>query len=535
MRNTLAARIVLSTLASLLSWGAAGAARAQIVTTQSMQMLDVPPDPCVSTVISQHRILTHDLDPPSGQEDVTAGIRIYLEGSGGPRPVVLIVNGNGFDQSDYADLARYLARQGFIAAVAQRPHGVVYEWDTFVLDSLAAVLDHLGLPHDTPAALLGHSFGGNFVLDAAAQNTAVGAGFAIRAVVGLAPTILDDTAGVTGEDVDGLLLIYGSQDNDVEGLGTDANDAFAVYDRAGTESSTTCHAPLCWFSPQLDKRMLFIHGADHAGLVNQDAQCQYFPCEFPFAAYLSKQDQFCIAKGYTNAFLRYHLNGETMYERMLEDRYRPPSIAGITSTEADAQGNPPGTPLCMAMQQSPAARSVIENFEDQAWTITDRTPLVDVSLIAPGALIGPPENVRHVTHLASVSWPQQATWQLVGFAVPASRRDVRNFSRLALRVGQLWPGASSARENPAGAWQSVLLGLSDGTHSSWQWPHGWSGIPPNDFRPDSDYTHSVMNTVAVPLTAFSGIDKSTIQTVLLAFPAGSQGTLIIDSLEWFKE
>jgi pimeloyl-ACP methyl ester carboxylesterase len=530
MRETFAAGIALSALAFLLSWGTAGAARAEFV-----QMLDVPPDPCVSTVISQYRILTYDLDPPSGQEDASAGIRVYLQGSGVGRPVVLIVNGNGFDQSHYADLARYLAREGFIAAVAKRPHDVVYEWETFVLDSLAAVLDHLGLSHGTPAALVGHSFGASFVLDAAAQNRALGAGFDIRAVVGLAPTILDDTADVTGEDVDGLLLIYGSQDNDVEGLGTHPHDAFAVYDRAGTESSTTCHAPLCWFSPQLDKRMLFIHGADHAGLINQIALCQQAPCEFPFNSYLGQDDQFCIAKGYTNAFLRYHLNGETVYERMLQDRYRPPSIAGITSAEADAQGNPAGTPLRMAMQQSPGARSVIENFEDQAWTITDRTPLVDVSLIAPGTLIGPPENVRHVTHLASVSWPQQATWQLVGFAVPGSRRDVRNFSRLALRVGQLWPGASSTTENPAGAWQSVLLGLWDGTHSSWHWPQGWSGIPPNDFRPDSDYTHSVMNTVAVPLSAFSGIDKSNIETVLLAFPAGSQGTLMIDNLEWLKE
>ena len=44
---------------------------------------------------------------------------------------------------------------------------------------------------------------------------------------------------------------------------------------------------------------------------------------------------------------------------------------------------------------------------------------MEVALIAPEPLIGPPENVRHVTHLVSVSWPQHTTWQLVGFAVPA--------------------------------------------------------------------------------------------------------------------
>ena len=42
-------------------------------------------------------------------------------------------------------------------------------------------------------------------------------------------------------------------------------------------------------------------------------------------------------------------------------------------------------------------------------------------------------------------------------------------------------------------------------------------------------------TVAVPLSAYSGIDKTGIETVYLAFPAGSKGTLLIDNLEWFRE
>jgi dienelactone hydrolase len=524
-------------LMPLVVFGSATAAFAQFV-----EMLPLPPDPCISTQFTLHSIDTidtYDLDPPSGTEDVTAGIRIHVEGGGSffrkkSKPVVLIVNGNGFGKSDYADLAEYLARQGFIAAVAERPSGVVYDVDNFVLDSLAAVFDHQSLPDDTPAALIGHSFGGQFVLNAAARNTEENSGFNIRALVGLAPTIADDTADITGEDVDALLMVYGSQDNDVEGLGTSASDAFAAYDRSGTEGSTTCHAPFCFYSPQLDKRMVFIHGADHAGIINQPALCQTFPCDFPFNAYLARQDQFCIAKGYTNAFLQYHLNGETVYERMLDDRYRPPSIAAITSTEEDAQGNPPGTPLRMFMQRSPGARSVIENFEDQHWSTTHQTPLVEVDLVMPEQLIGPVENVRHVTHLGTVSWPQHDNWQMVGFATPQGRRDVRNFSHLALRIGQLWTDETSGVENPAGVSQSVLVGVWDGSHSDWEWSHTRGDIPPNDFRPDSDYTHSVMNTISIPLTAFHGINKGNIMGVLLAFPSGSQGTLMIDNVEWFK-
>lgn len=41
-------------------------------------------------------------------------------------------------------------------------------------------------------------------------------------------------------------------------------------------------------------------------------------------------------------------------------------------------------------------------------------------------------------------------------------------------------------------------------------------------------------TLNIPLTAFSGINKNAVEAVYLAFPAGSQGTLLIDSVGWFK-
>ncbi len=156
-------------LAVVLAAGTAAPVSAQVA--QLHPDLMPPPDPCVSTVFLPPPILTYDLDPPSGTEDFSAGIRIHVEQtwSRQQRPVALIVNGNGFSMAHYTDFAEYLARQGFVAAVARRPSGVVYDVDTFVLDSLAAVLDHQGLPPTTPAALIGHSVGGRFVLDAAAR------------------------------------------------------------------------------------------------------------------------------------------------------------------------------------------------------------------------------------------------------------------------------------------------------------------------------------------------------------------------------
>jgi hypothetical protein len=44
-----------------------------------------------------------------------------------------------------------------------------------------------------------------------------------------------------------------------------------------------------------------------------------------------------------------------------------------------------------------------------------------------------------------------------------------------------------------------------------------------------------MNTLRIPLSSFSNVNKGAIEAVLLALPAGTQGTLLIDSVEWFKE
>jgi hypothetical protein len=506
-----------------------------------LQLDPPPPDPCVSAQIDFTPPETFDLDPPSGVADTLAGIRVYVDPDvSSPllrsKQVALIVNGNGFGLSDYDALGNYLAQQGYIAAVARRPHDVVYDHENFVLDSLAAVFEHQDLAASTPVGLIGHSVGGSFVLDASVQNTEEAAGFDIRAVIGLAPTLLADDAVPDGADLDGLMMVFGSQDQDVEGLGSAATDAFAIYDLAGSESSTTCHSGPCLFVNTLDKRMVFIHGADHSGLINElVGPAPPGGWEFPTSPFLAREDQFCIAKGYTLAFLRTHLNADTRYKRMLDGRYQPPSIAAITSSAVDAQGNSAGSALRLGLQQSPRLRSVIENFEDGAWSISHQTAMVDVTFVPALAEMGNETNIRHVSDALEVRWPQDDTWQLVGFNTPSGRHDVRAFSRVALRIGQVRHDDNDGTENEPNAAQRVYIGLNDGASTSWKWSDSFAQIPANDFRPGGDYTHSVMNTVAIPLSSFSGVDKSNIRAVILAFPSGSTGTLLVDNLEWFKD
>jgi hypothetical protein len=174
---------------------------------------------------------------------------------------------------------------------------------------------------------------------------------------------------------------------------------------------------------------------------------------------------------------------------------------------------------------------VIENLEDGAWVVASATPDVEAQLFEAGDLIDGSANVRHQTKYLALGWPEDATWQLIGFEVPAGKRNTTGFSHVALRAGQLAAVPPAAMENPANASQSVMVGLHDGSSTSWRW---LAPIPPNDERPDGQ-THSVMSTFAVPLTSFAGIDKTQIEAVYLAFPGGTQGTLIVDSLEWFKD
>jgi hypothetical protein len=174
---------------------------------------------------------------------------------------------------------------------------------------------------------------------------------------------------------------------------------------------------------------------------------------------------------------------------------------------------------------------VIENFEDGAWNPASATPDVMTELLENGELVGGSANVRHRSRLLLVGWPQDDSWQLMGLQVPSGRRNVTGFSHVALRAGQLSALPSPDFENPPNASQSVLLGLHDGNSTSWRW---LDPIPANDERPNGK-THSVMSTFAERLSGFSGIDKTNIVGVYLAFPANTQGTLMVDNLEWFRD
>lgn len=537
--------LVLSLCASAITLPAAQIASSpQTVTHVTATVILPPPDPCVSTQIQ--------LNPePWPSEDFTvlgASVRLFEAGpssnSGAPplrhdpavRPLVLIVDGNGFSLSDYDDLAGYLSVKGFNVVVIDRPQSNGPDPVDFALAAIGEAFDRLGLAANAQVGVIGHSVGGDIAIQTIVENHGNAAGYNIGAGVLLAPKV-GDGSGVllNADDVPALLTVYGSQDNDVGGLSSALTDAFAAYDRSGSESSTTCHQPFCEFQPQMHRTMVYVHGADHAGLINQDPGLPGPVSDWdPFNNYLARSNQFCIAKAYTLAMLEWTLDANTQWKSMVHGKHVPSSIQSMTTAAADELGNAAGSPLRMALQVSPKKRSVIENFEDGSWTISTQTPDVLIQLVTEGEFAGGDLNVRHATKLGVIGWPEQNEWQLLGFEVPAGKRDVTGFTHVAVRLGQLAGVSDPTLANPANTNASVMIGLSDGGSSSWEWAHTHGKILPADQRPNGQH-QSVMATVKIPLTSFSNINKGAIQTVLFAFPAGTQGTLLIDSVEWFKE
>lgn len=136
--------------------------------------------------------------------------------------------------------------------------------------------------------------------------------------------------------------------------------------------------------------MVYIHGADHAGLVNREPKCTVgstLDCK-PFNNYLARSNQFCIAKAYTIAMLEWTLDDDDKWKSMVHGKHVPQSIQNMTTVAADELGNQAGSPLRLGLQISPKQRSVIENFEDGNWNVVKQTPNVFLQLVNEGEFAG---------------------------------------------------------------------------------------------------------------------------------------------------
>ena len=503
-----------------------------------------PPDPCFEPIATFNPNYPDPPDPWSYTQlnVLNEGARLYtapvIRQLVDKRSLILIIDGNGFNQVDYTHFAGYLAHKGFNVVVIDRPAENGPDPVTYSLSALSAAFVELNLPQNAPVAIIGHSVGGNIALSTIAQNDESVDAYNIESLVLLSPKLSDSTPTnqlLGGDKIDAVMTIYGSQDNDVGGLTAQIDGAFGAYDRLGSEGSTVCSSGICPNVPKMHRTMVYIHGADHSGLINRNVGVPNAGDTWdPYNNYLSKSDQFCITKGYTLAMLEWTLNDNDTWKSMVSGNHRPYSMSVMTIAQPDELGNPAGSPLRMALQVSHKGRSVIENFEDSTWEISTKTDNVNMQLINEAEWAGTDANIHHATKLALVSWPQHNHGQFIAFTVPASMRNTTAYTGLSFRIGVVASLSDATFSNDENVSPTVFIGLKDGNGDiNWEWSNQHGVILPADLRPSGDW-QSVMGSLQIPFTAFYNINKKDIQEVFIGFPIGTKGSLMLDSIEWYQ-
>ncbi|WP_223788709.1 alpha/beta hydrolase [Marinicella meishanensis] len=460
------------------------------------------------------------------------GMDVYIEKSvklslPGRTPVVMIINGNGYGKSAYAEMATFLARNGFVVAVAEREF--VSSDPLFPLNALNSVFALHDIDEDSPIGFVGHSFGGFVVNEAAIEQVNLGLDFNLKSIINVAPNIrrvnpLPETLSgqLNGLHTASFLSIWGSRDRDMEGLGGIPREGIAAYDRVGTESSTTCGNPPCFVDAEdlIEKVSVYVNGADHAefmGTVTVNAPGDY-------AVYLDTPDQTCIGKAYLNAFLRKHLTGYDKFDRFLRKEVSPPSFKKIFTSADDGLGQPAGAALRIYHQYSPVQKRSLENFEDDHYDVYADSGEILHFIIQEGSNVNAPFYIRHQSSTLLVAWAEQNTGQYIGFEVPPYAEDASTFTHLSMRIGQLngmpYPMYANGHED-----LTIRMGLFD---QSFQAQDEYVTIPRAD-------THSTMQTVTIPLEDLNGVNMDQLRMVYLAFDSGTQGTLIIDNIEFIRD
>jgi len=339
--------------------------------------------------------------------------------------LVLIVNGNGLIGEDYNDIAKFLAKNGFRVGVVDREGASgASENPMIIQDALYSMIDYYRLDNNSPIALIGHSVGGAVVNNFAVLNYEEDYGFHIKSIINMSPNakISDELNGYHGSS---YLALYGSRDEDVLGTGGFPHEAFMMYDRVGTESTTTCsHPPCITTQPRIDKSMVHVFGANHSSLM--DATSNLIP-----EAYLSAPDQACVGKAYINAFLRWKMRNQFIYKGFLRNEWRPASFNSIKTNKHDGLVMPMGSDLRLMTQFSPQQKQSLENFEDNSYSIVYQSEYLETfefNFENP-ILHFNPFYYRHHSNSLMLGWESVPGFQYISFNVPDNYSNAIDFSQ----------------------------------------------------------------------------------------------------------
>lgn len=458
------------------------------------------------------------------------------------RPVLVFTHGNGMTHNDHDYLMAHLARNGFVtvsvsngAYLSGSNEGRAREAISY-LNSLYAFWGWSSRLSNK-VVFSGHSRGGEAAVTAARlldeQPSLMHVPYDVRAVIALAPTDGGPSNNLPRENLRGsmarsFLAIYGSHDPDVRGIRLEdpltgpETTVFAIYDRAGSELSSE---GLLDPNLHLTKSMVYVHGASHLGFTDGG------PALPGYVTVAEHQD---IAKGYYNAFLRWRVFGETAYRAYFDDRSVPTSIR-VTDTE-------------LLTQLSDLPRRVLDNFEQGGadtntlgGTVSWSTGIVQ---LAEDELWRLDRASPNDTRGMRIKWRDTPTpyvrWLVpdIGINNVGPARNVSNYRFLSLRVAQnyndAWNTSGQDRDfrvrlYTGNGWSSSVR-ISE--HGRIPYPERFVTVPWNG--PAGDYSKSALDTIRLPLDAFTGADLTDVRWVYFYFdvPGSEFGSINLDSLEF---
>jgi hypothetical protein len=461
--------------------------------------------------------------------------------------IVASISANGINAQDFLS-----ANQGIVARahLIETHLGIWNQFNTTgsMVDAAPFDADFIGAVDMTTIGTMGHSRGGDGVVKHFARF-AGSSSFPVSAVLPVAPTNFSGEV-ITNVDL-GVALAY--CDGDVFNL-----EGSLFYDRARyalpNDESTkhtflslgsnhnffnTAWTPECWTPGACwsdDRGAMPTPATVDDGVFLSEPFCD------PTAAgngRLSAAQQRNAGLAYVAAFFRYHLGGEADLLPFLRGDVAPP--AGLPTEDLHTGYHPP------------ASRRLDLNRLDLASELTETT------LVGDGGVRG------------AVTANSLETFERCGFdgsnaCFPFTGREVHwsNFFNLDPRLSRLrnaWnavtdsfvnelpPGARNVSaydvlqfrvaadyqdtDNPSPVVFSVTL--DDGTNTSSVSTTSQLGADDLYFPPGDFYASSVMNTLRLPLSLFSGVDLDNIESVSFVYDGTPNGTILLSDIAFVDD
>lgn len=440
-----------------------------------------------------------------------------VSGAQATYPLAVVVHGNASQTTSYLGynyLLSHLARNGFVvASIHLQPGQTGTDRARVLRRHLQILFTRFGSRLANNVGIMGHSRGGEAVVIAARLNQQEAWGYAINAVISLAPTNQYTFEQFQPPWAAPYLVVYGSLDGDLGGIG---DTGFELYDRASG----------------LRKSMAFVYRACHDRFNTVWGDGDFYFGELTpgdIARVLSADSHQKTALGYMTAFFRQHLRGESQWAGIFKGEWVP---AAVTASDGNMR---------IYVQYEDTTVETVDNFEGPHTATSWQTNTLGGPVSQLGLPATPQENdlrvldpqSPHATAGLLLRWDNVT--DSLRFDLPGGSRDLRPYESVSFRVGQKVNSAS----NPANQPQDLRLTMTDGAGKSRAIRVSkFAEIPFPDVRGYANYTKSAMRTVRIPMSAYTirclGIDEidiSDVRTIALEFAENTTGEIEIDSVQ----